>query len=58
MIDYSMLRGAPMLRKPLLNGGVFFLRIEAGFFYIYARETHAAGNQLVFFLVGIAEIKS
>ena len=27
-------------------------------FYTYAREKHASGNQLVYFLVGIAEIKS
>ena len=27
-------------------------------FYTYAREKHASGNQLVYFLVGIAETKS
>ena len=27
-------------------------------FYTYAREKHASGNQLVCFLVGIAETKS
>ncbi len=46
-----------MLRKPLMNEGVLFLRIEAGFF-IYAREKHATGNQLVCFLVCIAEMES
>ena len=27
-----------MLRKPLMNEGVLFLRIEAGFFYLCPRE--------------------
>ncbi len=58
MIDCLMLRSIPILRKPLLTEGVRFLRIEAGFFYIYAREAHAAGDQLVCFLVGIAETGS
>ena len=57
-IDCLMLRGTPILRKPLLTEGVFFLKIEERFFYIYAHERHTTGNQLVCFLVGIAEIKS
>ena len=56
-IDCSMLRGASMLRKPLMNERVLFLRIEAGFF-IYAREKHARGNQLVCSMVCIAEMES
>ena len=31
-------QGASMLRKPLMNEGVLFLRIEAGFFYLSPRE--------------------
>jgi len=53
-----MLRGAPILRKPLLTEGVFFLRIEGRFFYIYGHERHTTRNQLVCFLVGISGIRS
>ena len=54
----STLRSNPILGKPLLTEGVFFLGIAERFFYIKAQESYTTGIQLVFFLVGIAETKS
>lgn len=54
----STLRSNPILRKPLLTEGVFFLGIADRFFYIQAQESYTTGIQLVWFLVGIGKTKS
>ena len=50
MIECLTLRGAPILRKPLLTEGVFFLRIEERFFlYLWPREAYNEESIGMFF---------
>ena len=49
-IDCLMLRGTPILRKPLLTEGVFFLKIEERFFlYLCPREAYNGESIGMFF---------